>query len=255
MEKPLPYFSLYVGDFLSDTSGLDNASIGAYMKLLCHQWINGSLPTDPEKLARIAVENSEDFTLKWQDLSSKFTETDGKLYNLRLKELRKDTVKKVAEWAKSGKAGADARWNGKRHGNRYGNRHGERDGILNPNTNIKLNIKKQSQTTHDDYSSHGVDDNPLLPISNQTASEVVEQWNRYAEKQGIPRIKGLSAGRRTKLAERMTEKEFDLSRIIETLKEADFATGAMTSGWKATFDWVIENDTNYLKILEGNFDL
>ncbi len=51
----LPWFPFYASDWLNDikVSSLTLAEQGAYHRLLCHQWIEGSLPDDPGILARL----------------------------------------------------------------------------------------------------------------------------------------------------------------------------------------------------------
>ncbi len=49
-----PWMPLWVGDFLGDTAHLNAAETGAYLLLLIHLWLNGTLPNDDRKLARIA---------------------------------------------------------------------------------------------------------------------------------------------------------------------------------------------------------
>ena len=41
--------------------------------------------------------------------------------------------------------------------------------------------------------------------------------------------------------------------ILNGIKESDFCLGKNNSGWKVDFDWIISNDTNYLKVLEGKY--
>jgi uncharacterized protein YdaU (DUF1376 family) len=55
MNKP-PAFQFYPKDFLSDTNVvcLTNEELGAYIRLLCHCWLGGSLPTDDKKLAKLS---------------------------------------------------------------------------------------------------------------------------------------------------------------------------------------------------------
>ena len=48
------WMPLWVGDFLGDTAHLNAAETGAYLLLLIHLWLNGTLPNDDRKLARIA---------------------------------------------------------------------------------------------------------------------------------------------------------------------------------------------------------
>ncbi len=44
----------YVADFTADTQHLDSSLTGAYMMLIGHYWLRGSLPDDDSALARIA---------------------------------------------------------------------------------------------------------------------------------------------------------------------------------------------------------
>jgi uncharacterized protein YdaU (DUF1376 family) len=45
---------LYVADYLADTSHLGAAESGAYLHLIMHYWLKGSLPTDHVQLAKIS---------------------------------------------------------------------------------------------------------------------------------------------------------------------------------------------------------
>lgn len=49
-----PWMPLYVADYVADTAHLNAAESGAYLHLIMHYWLNGSLPDDDRKLARIA---------------------------------------------------------------------------------------------------------------------------------------------------------------------------------------------------------
>ena len=49
-----PWMPLYVADYLADTSHLGAAESGAYLHLIMHYWLKGSLPNDPVQLAKIA---------------------------------------------------------------------------------------------------------------------------------------------------------------------------------------------------------
>jgi len=49
-----PAFRFYPADFLVGTLGMTTEEIGAYILLLCHQWDQGHIPSDPEKCARLA---------------------------------------------------------------------------------------------------------------------------------------------------------------------------------------------------------
>jgi uncharacterized protein YdaU (DUF1376 family) len=52
-----PAFQFYAGDFLVSTTTLSNAEVGAYIRLLCHQWVNGGIPPDLKLISKIVHEN------------------------------------------------------------------------------------------------------------------------------------------------------------------------------------------------------
>jgi len=80
----------------------------------------------------------------------------------------------------------------------------------------------------------------------------IDAWNDFCNKYPtLSKIKEISEGRRIKLKKRFTKKSFkDFSAILKVIKEQPFLMGENDRKWKVTFDWLIENDTNYLKALE-----
>lgn len=46
----------------------------------------------------------------------------------------------------------------------------------------------------------------------------------------------------------------EFRRAVNKAAHNVFLCGGGRTGWKATFDWFIENDRNYAKVLEGNYD-
>ncbi|UCF38978.1 MAG: hypothetical protein JSU96_09130 [Acidobacteriota bacterium] len=57
--------------------------------------------------------------------------------------------------------------------------------------------------------------------------------------------------------EKQERLEAFLSRWGEAITRgllSDFLTGGGSRGWKASFDWFVANDENYLKVLEGRYD-
>lgn len=89
-------------------------------------------------------------------------------------------------------------------------------------------------------------------------SFVLDLWNSSA-KRSIPKIRAISPARREKIKLRLKEmggperaKEI-LAECFRKISESDFCNGA-TGKWTATFDWFFENEKNWLKVLEGNYD-
>lgn len=86
-------------------------------------------------------------------------------------------------------------------------------------------------------------------IDKDILNTIVEKWNKNDYGSKIT----LTDKRKSKLKTRLKEKEFDIDKIItkvNVVKNTDFIK---QNSW-FTFDWIIKDDTNYIKLLEGNFD-
>jgi len=108
----MPSFSFYAGDFLTDVQEMTDQEVGAYMRLLCYQWINGSIPSDPDRITKlISTKKGEFFRKIWPSLEHNFEEIEGKrLINSKLEETRAKAIKYLATQEKHGKEGAAKRW-------------------------------------------------------------------------------------------------------------------------------------------------
>lgn len=74
-----------------DTASWDNEEVGIYFRLLMYQWVNGSVPDDINRLAKITRTNQESFKKSWRIVSSKFQENGrNDLVNLRMEQTRQE---------------------------------------------------------------------------------------------------------------------------------------------------------------------
>ena len=87
---------------------------------------------------------------------------------------------------------------------------------------------------------------------------VMKLWNDSA-KRNIPKIRGLTPARKEKVRLRikemggMEEARTILAECFKKISESDFCNG--TAGkWTATFDWFFDNEKNWMKVMEGNYD-
>jgi uncharacterized protein YdaU (DUF1376 family) len=90
-----PAFQLYPREFLSSSKviamGLHER--GAYITLLCVQWLDGGLPTDRKALARIVGLTTKQLDRIWEpNLSRCFVTRQGKLVNERLEIVRQAQI-------------------------------------------------------------------------------------------------------------------------------------------------------------------
>jgi hypothetical protein len=83
--------------------------------------------------------------------------------------------------------------------------------------------------------------------------EMKQFWN---SKNRLPKIKEWSEARLQKLATRLKDPAFceQWRAAIDKLDASDFATGSGATGWKADIGWLLDNDTNYIKAIEGKYD-
>ena len=81
---------------------------------------------------------------------------------------------------------------------------------------------------------------------------VKEAWNSLGLRQvttvGADTVRGTNL--RARLNQHGLEKVLE---AIENIKRSDFLRGQNKSGWIITFDWFVK-PTNFLKVLEGNYD-
>ena len=85
--------------------------------------------------------------------------------------------------------------------------------------------------------------------------EVHQSWNSFCKNHPIlAEIREISDKRRAKLKKRFEKESFrSLKAILEAIAEQPFLLGENSRKWKVSFDWLIENDTNYLKVLERKY--
>jgi uncharacterized protein YdaU (DUF1376 family) len=102
----LPRMSLHIGDYLKDTTHLDATLHGAYLLLIMHYWVKGSLPDDDVRLARIARMNRTQWRKARPILEAFFF--DGWQHKRIEREIA-DAIAHYEKFARAGRASAQAR--------------------------------------------------------------------------------------------------------------------------------------------------
>lgn len=91
---------------------------------------------------------------------------------------------------------------------------------------------------------------------NYPIAEIVALWNETCKT--LPAVEKITQGRKEKIISRLAEfgNEEDwlptAKNIFETINRSKFLLGKVKS-WKATFDWVFANPSNWVRIIEGNY--
>ena len=83
-------------------------------------------------------------------------------------------------------------------------------------------------------------------------------WNETCK--GFNNVHTLSKSRKAKISVRVTEmgavdEAMETSeKLFRKVSESKFLNGDNDRSWKASFDWLFENDKNWVKVMEGNYD-
>ena len=103
-----PAFQLYASDFDMDTASWDNEEVGVYFRLLMYQWVNGTIPDDIGRLAKITRIGQKRFEKSWRIVSSKFQNNgNNELINVRMERTRQKQDNYRKSQSDSGKRGVE----------------------------------------------------------------------------------------------------------------------------------------------------
>lgn len=169
-----PAFQFYPKDYESDENVklMSLEQEGAYLRLLCHAWLHGSIPEEVGPLARICRVSRRKMAGLWPGVRLCFEPRDGRLVNPRMERDRADLDAFRRERSESGRRGARSRWGrtktqrsgGQRSANGSGN--GSGTGELMANDGPAVSI--------------------LLPASGSAKSSGASEEHGRSHEQGRP---------------------------------------------------------------------
>lgn len=121
---------------------------------------------------------------------------------------------------------------------------------------------KQESGSNDQLSSASNEAKAVQPEKPKTEKlpfkEIKEMWNETCP--GFPKLFTISEARKNKMRLRIAEMGglekalLLIKQIFEKMQQSKFLKGDNKRGWKASFDWLFENDKNWVKVYEGNYD-
>lgn len=88
--------------------------------------------------------------------------------------------------------------------------------------------------------------------------DIVALWNEICF--SLPKVKVVSDSRKAKIKTRLQEfgsadEWLNVTReLCQKVQASDFLRGNNNHNWTATFDWLFENGSNWVKVQEGNYD-
>lgn len=111
-------------------------------------------------------------------------------------------------------------------------------GVTKSNTEIEIELDKEI-------------DKEIKKTSYISSNVLLETWNNNVLGL-IPKIRNITKSRYEKYKLRINE-GMELNQIFVSIKKSNFLQGENEKKWHMTFDWLIENDKNWIKIIEGNY--
>ena len=84
--------------------------------------------------------------------------------------------------------------------------------------------------------------------------KIKEEWNRICT--GYPPVKQITRKRKVHIKARWAQFQNNMdafTNAFNKLQESLFCKGVNERAWVASFDWIIENDTNMVKVLEDKY--
>lgn len=160
-------------------------------------------------------------------------ETDGKMFWSESVNKRLD---RRAEIAGKRRQAAQNRWKGSETAKEGQEEENEPEGVNIP--------PKDEKPTEGKKKGKEVDFNAIVAMY-------------HAECPSFPRIVKVSEARKSKIRIRLEEMKGDfdvIKKVFQKLEASKFCRGDNKNGWKASFDWVFENEKNWVKVYEGNYD-
>lgn len=89
--------------------------------------------------------------------------------------------------------------------------------------------------------------------------DIINLWSKKCGDK-LSRVVKLTESRKRKIRSRLDEfgSQEEWMSTIEVLFDkvaaSDFLCGESDKGWRASFDWLFENEKNWVKVIEGNYD-
>lgn len=124
---------------------------------------------------------------------------------------------------------------------------GQNQGQNNDSQDIDIKIEKDI----DIELNKDINKDNIKPTDYIT--EFFNLYNSIANR--LPKATKLTESRKKKIKTRLSEMNIeDWKKVFEKLEASDFCCGNNDRNWKASFDWLLANDTNAIKVIEGKYD-
>lgn len=128
---------------------------------------------------------------------------------------------------------------------------------LDVNLNLNLDRNQKKSTKHTEACASASANSPENERARKGTGSPEQLLSIYeAERGPLPAAERLTAERRRQCTRRLAAgfTPGDFAVAVRRAAQTPFLAGAGERGWRANFDWLIANDTNARRVLEGCYD-
>ncbi|MCG6552917.1 MAG: hypothetical protein L7F77_11350 [Candidatus Magnetominusculus sp. LBB02] len=91
--------------------------------------------------------------------------------------------------------------------------------------------------------------------NDTTPADLMSLWNEYAAKANLCAANKMTTPRTRNCRSRLKERTVtEWEEVFKKIAANPFLSGKNKDNWQATFDWIIKNDNNSQKVLDGYYD-
>lgn len=235
-----PVFPLYYNDMDRSTRDWTDSEYGCFMRLLVHQWAQGYLPSDMERLCRIAPTAEKN----WAVIGCKFTDIgDGKIQNIRLEKIRNEQIEFKKKQSENGKKGGNPAFK-KGYANPYNNPSDNPKPKRRNKPKDKPSTSISPSTSLSTSPSDSISENSFADSGEELKFDVAKTeveksfkpaitiWNEFKKKvfDGAGTFTGLDGKSLKSILKKIEEK------ITVSGKNENVDSGAILNGWRVFLD-------------------
>jgi hypothetical protein len=226
-----PAFLFYDGDAARDVSHMNRLERGAYFDLIQAQRKFGGFTM--EQIRKIL---GKDFEEVWPALELILFKTETEKYYIEWVE---NSIQNRKQHAEKQRKRIQDYWDGKKK---------KEDTTEIPRNNHGYSLENENENENENEI--------VIKIESEKipCKEIVDLFNSKCI--SFSKVTKLTDSRKTKIKARWSEMGSieTVTTLFEKMESTAFLKGENKENWKATFDWVFENDKNWVKIIEGNYD-
>lgn len=236
---------------------------GLYRELLDEAWIEGSIPNDMVELADICDCPIEVMTEAWPRIMTCWHLDGDRWVNEKLESLRTEVDTIRVTKARAGRIGGLTKLKNKLESeqadaSKVKQMLADAKHVLEPASgcHIEEEEEEKSKRKRREEISTPTESHPERDSGKPETrpEEYANSWNRL--RGPLPKVLEFTESRKRKVVIRQRQgislEAFE--KAVAKCAQDPFLSGDNRQGWKADFDWIVENDKNLLKVLEGKYD-